>query len=225
MGRFTIPPCPDPARYVLVKTREGNFWRLKRGLGEKGAELNSSYAKSADAMSVTAPAAKQLVNKLRPYLDRMVTGRITVNFSALLRKAFNRNGTLGYENFMGYDFQREYPMDKLLTGGFEVKNQKDEVEILIPIEEYTVKQHGQLVTHYFFELIMLSGDCSVEHSVRIESESSDVFTINSKKDGGCRLSLPIVRKPWFAVLKVSCIEGNEMAMSPRNYGMKVVAVG
>ena len=66
-------------------------------------------------------------------------------------------------------------------------------------------------------------DCTEVGALRIESESSGVYPIHSEGPD-CRFSLAVARKPWFAVLKVCCIEGNEMAVSPRNYGMKVMAV-
>lgn len=219
-----IPPCPDPERYILVQTKEGCFWRLKRGYGTKPATLNEGFARSANAMSITAPAAKRIVHKLRPYLDRMVTGRITVQFSGLLRKHLNKAGVLGYDDFIGFDFQREYPMEKLLVAQVGVERTEDEVGVYIPITHYTVKQHSRLVTNYFFELIVVSGDCTIDNGLRVECVSSEVFAIGETRNNKCSLSLSLIRKPGFAVLKVSCIEGNEMALSPRNYGMKIVAV-
>jgi hypothetical protein len=43
----------------------------------------------------------------------------------------------------------------------------------------------------------------------------------------CSLSieLPANKKPWMVLLKVNCLEGNELAVHPRHYAMTVVAVG
>jgi hypothetical protein len=39
------------------------------------------------------------------------------------------------------------------------------------------------------------------------------------------MELPTGKQPWMIFLKLSCLEGNEAAIHPRHYGMKVVAVG
>jgi hypothetical protein len=39
-----------------------------------------------------------------------------------------------------------------------------------------------------------------------------------------RLKIPVRKVPWMVLLKVSCMEGNELAVHPRHYGMKVVKV-
>ena len=43
----------------------------------------------------------------------------------------------------------------------------------------------------------------------------------------CKLVLPMPTKnePWMLLLKVSCLEGNEMTAHAKHYGMRVVEVG
>ena len=220
-----IPPCPDPLSYVLVQTKEGSFWRRKRGLGTKGVQLNHSFKISAEGMALTAPSAKRIVGKLKPFLDGLITGRITVRISGKLRKQYNKTGTIDYAYLVNMDLQPDYPLKKLLLAPVSVTVNKDVLNISVPVDYATIKKNSSLVTHYFFEVILISGDCTVNEGLRIESESSDVYPVAVEGQHTCSFSLALPDRSWFAVLKLSCIEGNEMAASPKNYGLKIVAIG
>jgi hypothetical protein len=222
---FTIPPCPDPDRYVLIRTKEGNFWRRKRGMGEKEARLNDAFAVHATGMAVTAPAARRIVNKLRPYLDHLYTGRITVKVSGRLRKQWSKSGIVDYTYMNGFDLQPDHPIEELLKVPVGVKMEGGSLEVFIPVEEQTVKQSSKRVTGYFFEVIMISGDCTRDDELKVTTAEGELFRIGSIVEKGCRLTAPITGRPWFAILKVSCVEGKNMAAAPGNYGMKVVAAG
>jgi hypothetical protein len=222
---FSIPPCPDPDRYVLIRTKEGNFWRKKRGTGEKEARLNDVFAVHATGMAITAPAARRIVNKLRPFLDHLSTGRITVKVSGRLRKQWSKSGIADYTYMNGFDLQPEHPIEQLLQVPVGVKTEERSLEVFIPVEKQTVKRNSKLVTGYFFEVIMISGDCTQDDELKLTSGRSGLFRIGSVVEKECRLSAPIAGRPWFAILKVSCVEGKNMATEPGNYGMKVVAAG
>ncbi len=220
-----IPPCPDPVSYILVRSREGSYWRKKRGMGSKGASLNEGFKVSSAGMAVTAPAAKRIVSKLKPYLDCLVTGRITVRISGQLRKQFNKTGKVDYTFLKDFDLQPNHPLENLLRLPFTVKVEDEVLRITIPIEAQTVKQNSGIISDFYFEVILISGDSTVENDLRIEGESSNTYPIKPLKQGDCTFHLPLIKNPWFAILKVCCIEGNEMAVAARNYGMKVIAVG
>src|SRR4051794_34055707 len=118
---FPVPPCPDPERYTLVMTKEGNYWRLNRGTGKKEAKLNEIYELSKKAMEITAPAAKRIVDKLREYIHGLSTGRINAKVSGLLRRQLNTTGKVDYSYFKGFDLQPDYPMGRLLQVPVEVR--------------------------------------------------------------------------------------------------------
>jgi len=90
-----------------------------------------------------------------------------------------------------------------------------------------VERHNGIVTDYYFELILLWGDAGSDKGLRVEEADSPVYRIEEDYGTECRLSLvlPPEGQPWMALLKVSCIEGRELAMASRNYGMKVIAGG
>jgi len=95
------------------------------------------------------------------------------------------------------------------------------------VKEYTVKRNSGIVTAYYFELILLWGDAGCDKGLRVEEADSPVYRIAEDYSTGCQLSLvlPPEGQPWMALLKVSCIEGRELAAAPRNYGMKVIECG
>jgi hypothetical protein len=222
---FNRPPCPgDPTKYIWVQTREGGHWQQKRGT-VKPAKLNEQFAASAAQIKITAPAASRMVRMLRRNLAGLDTGRITSRLSGRLRKALNESGTLHYAYLKDFDLQPRHQLQSLLDAPYKAVVQDNELVVTIPIDKYTVNQHSKLVTNYYFELVMLSGNPSNDYGVRVVEEASEVFPIKSARKEGCTLRLPIPDEQWVAFLKVSCIEENEMAAAPRNYGMKVVGVG
>ena len=84
-----------------------------------------------------------------------------------------------------------------------------------------------MVSHYYYEAVLLYGDPSVKDALRTENVVSPLYDINSRKEETCVLDvvLPSNGVPWMVLLKLSCVEGEVLAHAGRNYGMKVVGVG
>jgi len=223
---MNMPPPPPSGQYVWVKTREGGFWRMKRG-SYRPATLNESYQKGSNAMKITAPAASRIVRRLQPYLSRLETGRLTVRISGKLRKALKEGGRLTFTYLKGMDMQPRHPLWKLLQAPAHVKVDAQEITVNIAVKEFTLKRHNGIVTDYYFELILLWGDAGSDQGLRVEEADSPVYRIEEDYSTECRLNLvlPPEGQPWMAMLKVSCIEGTELAVAPRNYGMKVIGCG
>lgn len=219
------PPCPDPDNYIWVTTKEGSFWRKKRGLN-KPATLNAAYQQSRSHLHLCSPVAKDVVGLLKPHLHQMQTGRLHARLSGKLVKALNESATLHYGNLKDFDLQPDYPLGKLLLAPYLVKQDNRVLKVELPIDQGTVRQHRRLVTDYYFELILV-WDYEVANAPtrrRLDSVISPLYPIGSTANV-CLLEMPLSKGHWMALLKVSCLEGNEMAVSPRNYGMKVVEVG
>ena len=51
------PPNPDPGNYVWIKTKDGAYWRLKRGTLKK-AKMNDAYSEGIERMKLSAPCGK-----------------------------------------------------------------------------------------------------------------------------------------------------------------------
>jgi len=152
-------PNPDPKRYILVRTKEGSYWRLKRGLN-KPAVLNSSLQQSADCTKVCSPAAKRITRVLWQNMRGLNTGRLIARSAALLKQAFQEKGIADFSFFDDFDFQPEHPLNGLLKAPYKCSEKDSIVQLQIPIEERSVKKHNPLVTEYYFDLVLLYGDAT-----------------------------------------------------------------
>ena len=224
--RTAAPPPADGHGYVLVHTKEGPYWRKKRGSVKK-AELNEAFQKNAEATALASPAAKRIRGKLKEFFKGLDTGRFIANISAKLKKTYITTGAWNFSLLEGYDLQPDHPLTELFRGNYYIIEKKGEVTIHIPIGKETVKRHNSLVTDYYFDLIILYGDPSKKNDLRIESETSKLYPTHRELKTECNLSLslPAKKTPWMILLKLSCLEGNAPASHPRHYGMKVVQVG
>jgi hypothetical protein len=218
------PPNPDAESYIWVSTKEGGFWRRKRGYIKK-VKLNAAYKQSSESTKICSPAASRIVRKLRPYMEGLRPGRITVRICGELRKTFNTTEKLTMACLDGFDLQPEYPLDNLLKEQMHIEEKKKSVIVIIPVTEHTIKRLNKLVTDYWFELVLLYGDISKENSLHTESADSGVYAMETSYGNSCKLSLTLPDQPWIAMIKINSIEGNEPAMHHKLYGMKVVAAG
>jgi len=221
-----IPPCPDPERYILVKTREGSYWRLKRGL-KKPAVLNDTMAAHAGYLSVTSKAASRMVRALRPYTEGLLLGRINTRFSAFLRKNLARKGLADYAFFTDYDLQEAHPFNSLLKTIPFIKRKEGRIGIcLSPLRsESMIVKKNKLVNGYGFTAVLLYGDPNSGRIPKTISATSPVY-IPGKKEDACELwlKLPAGKLPWILFCKVSCFEDSAPAIHARHYAMKVMAV-
>jgi hypothetical protein len=217
------PPCPDPDSYILVRGKKGMFWRRKRGTVKK-AELNETLQRNAGMLKICAAISRRTRARLSYYLTRLEPGRLHNRICTLMQRQLKEIGRAGLQCLQGLEFQERFAMELLLTGYYNVAVKDGMLEVRIPIEEYTVNRNSGIVTGYFFQLIMVYGDCMEEYGLKVEEETSEAYGIGQRA-GECRMMMVLPEKEWAVILKVSCIEGNELAKAPRNYGMKVVGVG
>ena len=215
-----IPFCADPENRVLVTTREGSFWRKKRMKGK----LNASFAKNVDLSKISGPAARNVVGKLRPYLRGIDTGRITLRVSNALRNGLKEKGEMRLGALEGAEMQRDHPMHQLLLAPYEVSQENPVIRIVVTVGNHCVKKQNRLATHFYFEAFILYGDPAKATSLRVETTESKLYAFGEEPDEKCelRLSLPEGDVSWMVLVKLSCLEGNEMAHHPMHYAMKVV---
>ena len=217
--------APDPQLFILVRNKEGWHYRRRRGTVKK-ARLNEPFQKSADDLKQCSPAAKRLRGCLSQVFRGLNVGRAQARFSGFLKKAILRKGYLDFSAFAGYDFQQEHPLGSLLLAPLAVEIGGGEARVRIEPDAGAVKQKNALVSHYYFDLVLVWGNAGVDGGLRLDSVSSALYPFGTAHQV-CKLSLalPESRAPWMLLLKTSCLEGNELAHHPRHYGMKVVAVG
>jgi hypothetical protein len=223
-SKRALPPCPDPQLYQMIKTKEGYFWRRKRGTVTK-VRLNKSFTEQVNAVKITAPAASRILGKLEPYTRLLQMGRITMRLSAQLRKGL-KNEVIHFGSLIDFDFQKDYPLLKILMTNYTIVEKKDSLEITIPLKN-AVKKQNNLATHFWFDVILLYGDITKSGGLTCIDASSSPYAFDQKAETACILNLPLPKHKtwWLLLLKVGCIEGNEMAVHPRHYAMKIIRVG
>lgn len=217
-----IPHCPDPDNYILIRTRDGVYWRRKRTKGK----VNTSFAENVDLSKICGPAAQRIVQKLRPFMKGIDAGRITLRISNALRKFLKEKKQLTLSALDGVEMQRDYPLHELLLASYRTIVENSMCKIQIEVAKNCVKKQNQIATHFYFEGLILYGDVAKENDLRTDSVESKLYSFGEEPTEVCELclSLPEGDVQWMVLLKVSCLEGNEMALHAKQYGMKVVRI-
>lgn len=209
---------PDADRYIIVHAKDGDHIRAKR----TDPFINAQFAEMAT--ETCSAAAKQILLKLKPFTQKM-TGRMNVRLSGKMRSAKKMTGSYNYSLLNGFELQKDHPLDGLYKGIYTVKNDNGKLELGVPING-DVQQHNGIVTAYYFEAVLLTGDAMVHNSLRVEDDRSDLYYFNQKYNATVLFQFIVpVNTPYLLLLKVACMEGNEMAYHSKHYGMKVIGVG
>lgn len=217
------PPCPgNPEDYIWVASKEKPHWRRKRGR-VTAAILNACYQASADMTKVVSPAAKRIRHALARYLGNIQTGRLNNRICNAFRKSLKERGSLQLSYLRSLEMQRDHRLDAMLVCGYRMFSNGKKIRIEIPIEGNSIKPFNRLVTHYYFEAVLLYGDAGKERALQTEEVTSALYPIEVETKDQCVLELELpVAEDWCVLLKTSCIEGNEMAAHTKHYRMKVI---
>lgn len=222
-----LPPAPGhPGEYIIVNSKEGQYWRRKRGTVTK-AKVNAALKKNNELAAIASPAAKRIRDKLAEFTKQMDTGRFIARVSGRLMKALRKNGAIDYSFLDEYELQPDRRFSELVLHNLPVLVQNGEVIANFSVKADTVKQHIKSVTGFYFDLVLLYGDPTKNNGLRIESDTSPVYPFDMKNDMTCRLSvtLPTKKIPWMALLRAGCMKGQEVMEGDRYCTMKVMAVG
>ena len=237
--RWELGPNPDPEKWQDVQTKDG--W-MRRKRKAKQSKLNDVMQRHADSFKVTMPAAKRILDRLEPWVRGLDLGRIQAEIGTRLKKSYLENGKMNFTYLLDLDLQPGRKLNALLSNHPKVWV-KDEVVVKIWLTDELIKLKKSIFTDYYFELIMVWGEppnplkgelnpTKRYKGLKVDSEESKLYKRRDPKgpvkdDELCvlKIDVPKTKLPWMALLKVSCLEGNELAHNPRHYAMKVVAVG
>lgn len=216
------PPCPGyPENYVWVESRERPHWRRKR----RSTRLNAGYQESSDRTRIVSPAARRVRRAIEPYLNGITIGRLHNRIGNAFRKSLKEKGRLVLCYLKDVEMQRDYPLDAMLHCHYGVYSDGKNVVIELPIERGNVRVLNTLVTHYYFEAVLLYGNASIERGLQAEHAISSLYSIGTDTKSRCVLTLRLPEnEDWCLFLKMSCLEGNELAAHTKHHRMKVVAV-
>jgi hypothetical protein len=219
MKKKKIYDNPDPSKYTIVHTQDGDVLRRKR----TDPFINSAFQEMAD--ETCSGAARQILQKLKPFTGRM-SGRMNVRISGKMRSANKQTGSFNYSLLNGFELQKYHPLDNLYSGQYQVRKIRQTIYIDVPVSKDCMKAHNNLVTQYYFEAVALFGDAMQPGSLRVEDDKSQLFDFGKPNKTTVIFSFVLPRKtPYLIWLKVGCMEGDEEARHSMHYGMKVIAVG
>jgi hypothetical protein len=221
--RKPLPPCPDPDLYQLIKTKEGSFWRRKRGT-VKPAKLNNTFAKNVQAMKIVSPVAATIVNGLFKYIQGLTTGRLSSRICANLLKHYNATKQISFTPLTNMDIQPQYPLAKLIFTQYACSIKEKQIELEVKAYPEAIKKQNNLLTEYFFELILVEAVGESFNKIQSNYVVSKPYYFNANYFEGCVLTLPIPKSSinWMVLFKISCTEGNEMALHSKHYAMKII---
>lgn len=223
----TIPPCPDPDKYVLVRGKYRYFWRKKRGTGEKPAVLNEVLARSAAITGKTFRAAKHMMSLLSVFTQRMELGMTTTRVAGAFKKAYLKSGKMDFSFMDKIRFQEDYPIHKLFVGHVHKQIVRGSLQLSIGVGSLNVYPPSPVATGYQLHAILLYGDPSKDRGIKIETEESRIFSFKEKGHIECPLSLvlPAKNKPWMLLLYIGCKMRDSLPAGPRYHAMMVVTAG
>ncbi len=144
-----LPPCPNPELYQLINTKEGSFWRRKRGT-VKPAKLNKAFSANVKAMKLVSPIAAKIANVLFAYMQGLTPGRLSSRICAGLLTYYSHAKEISFSPLLQMEIQPQYPLDKLLFSHYSlcIKDKNIEVELSPCLQ--AIKKQNNLVTEYIF---------------------------------------------------------------------------
>jgi hypothetical protein len=199
--------CPDPEKYILVRTRRSKYWRRKRGTVGP-AVLNKAFQANADAAKLAAPAATRLLKHLGACFKGIRFGYPHLYITNAFKKSIKNDGEINMKYLHNLDLVQEEPLSKYLLYPYSVEQKNGMLTVKIPFETDLVKRSAKDAKLYYFDLVLLYGDCTNDGQLRTEIERSKDYDFEPNQDEDCILTmiLPPENVQWIAVLKLN-IEG------------------
>jgi hypothetical protein len=215
--------------YTKVRMRGGKVF-LRKSRGQiKPIKLNKAFAENASLLQVCAPAASRIKRALHYYLHDLVPGYLGAKMASSLRKGFKEEGKLDIKWIKGMDLQDSHPLSKRLRTDYVVRSDKDTIGVEIPIDGSTVRKINPHEEKFYFELVLLYGDCGKDNHLRIMDCRSEIWSYKQYREDAkpvntlLSLSKPHEGEPWVLLLKVSVLLDDPLDEHPMNHGVKVIA--
>jgi hypothetical protein len=179
---------------------------------------------SAQQLKRCSPAVKRLLTALSPHLQELQTGRLHSRLVGKFCKGF-KSGRFSYAPLHGVELQKAYPLDRLLKSGVSITQPGYSLVVQVPIKPALVQRQSSLASDFYLEAVVVCGDPFSDAPLRVESTVSTLYAFDAIPSITCTLHLPIISNPWILFLKFCSLEGNELAVHPKHYGMQVIEVG
>ena len=90
-----------------------------------------------------------------------------------------------------FEFQEDHPLEKILLAPYKLPRINNFIEIHIPVDENAVRKYNRLVTHFYFEGILLYGDALPYGLLEVEYALSKPYDFINTISDNCKLVLPL----------------------------------
>jgi hypothetical protein len=220
-----LPPCPDLRLFTLVKSKDGLYhWRHKRGT-IKPATLNASFAENAELTRIFSPVCKKLTAILRPFTFRMKTPTLHNDLLTGLKRYYKQNKRPGYQLLKDLELQPASPLGHMLQSPIHTRVEDDKISIEFSVGGFDIHQTGPLLTEYYFEAILISGNI-LDQELEDDSQQSQHFSFNDRERKDCLFEFNRPKDTdWILLLGISCFEGKQPAAHPKYYPMRILETG
>ena len=229
--RDKLPPCPDPERYTLTRTREGEYWRLKKKL-KKPAVLNSMLQGNTELGKKSSSAGSRIYSALHPFLADLEPRRIFHKMITLLRNGFRHDGRLDVSVLRELDLQKDYPLRRLIRSGFQWQHDKENhvfrFRIQIPERNGALLRQSRQMSSYRFIIILVHGNPEQETTMQTSSIKSGEYPFaGTGTIDECQLELSYTPQPgqWLFCLRAECLEAGKVATHPRSRALLILDGG
>jgi hypothetical protein len=219
-----LPPNPDPERYILVKSKEGNHYRLKRGLGKK-AELNPVVQANTNAMGRASAAAKRVLAALDPFIGDIKKGRLHSRLTGKFVSSIRKQGFPVLSALKGVQMQIDEDFKAYLTDGYQL--QRDMAEGILTLRLFSaggkmIIKRGALVDSWQISMVVLYGNPDMDGELDTEHASCAITSIEDKVYE-LILTLPIpAMDNYMVALKVEQMEFGARSPNTKLRAMMVV---
>ena len=107
---------------------------------------------------------------------------------------------------------------------YKICDGENYIKVELLIDKDIIIAQNKIVSEYYFEAIVAYGDINNDSRLEIESTESPLYSFSSDLKTKCTLYLSKpIDTDWMVLLKLNCIEDNELAWHSRHYRMAVVA--
>jgi hypothetical protein len=151
---------------------------------------------------------------------------------ALLRNRSKGDGRLDLSLLKELDLEKDYPLRKLIRGGFQWQhdtgNHIFRFRIQIPEHNGALLRQNKRMNSYRFIILLVQGNPEQEGAMQLKSIESEEYTFAGTGIATeCLLELPYAPVPgqWLFCLRAEALEEGRVAAHPKSKGLLVLDGG
>ncbi|RYY13423.1 MAG: hypothetical protein EOO04_31920 [Chitinophagaceae bacterium] len=176
-------------------------------------------------MRQISPHCKKLTAVLREFTSNFPSGNLHIRLLTPIKKYFKEYGCIRYHYLKKMDINAVRHFQNIFKGAVYTSFSAGTVSVRFCVSNMLTTRQNSLLTDYYFTGILICGDIIAEE-LMVSIEQSELYSFGDTNQKNCEMvfNLPVL-KPWLLLLKIACFEGNQQAVNPKNYAMRIIATG